>query len=112
VEPDLLGVTTPGEISIVSPSRPRKLVSIRWKPLSYIPPITASTALSVDMFSPAHQRCARISTIIIYRSNVSDEYSIPRQIHSPTQCEVQTRAGRSCMNSIREPYRVPDKILA
>jgi hypothetical protein len=106
----LLETTTPGEIGIWNSCIPRKLVSIRRKPLSYISPITASTALSIDMFSPAYQRCARSRIIAVpsKHSNVSDEYSIPRQMHSPIQREVQTRAGKSCMNSIWESYRVPD----
>jgi hypothetical protein len=43
----LLGITTPGEISSSINTKSRKLVPIRRKPLSYIPPITASTAVSI-----------------------------------------------------------------
>jgi hypothetical protein len=74
--------------------KPRELIPIIVSnPLSHISTITAPTAQSVDMFSPAHQRCPRINGINTRRntnklSNISDEYSIPRQIHSAAQCEV------------------------
>jgi hypothetical protein len=90
-----MSVATPTEvrmISVISESKTREQIPIRVKPLSYIPTIASPTALSVDMFSPAHKRCPRIN---ISRtpttnklSNISDEYSIPRQIHSVAQCEV------------------------
>jgi hypothetical protein len=94
VQSDLLSVATPTKVSIGSSTKPWELIPIRVKPLSHIPTITTPTALRVDMFSPAHQRCPRVSVIIKYKlSNISDEYSIPRQMHSAAQCEVQTRAG-------------------
>ena len=91
----LMSEGSPCEVTVWTVSIMRDYGTIREVPLPQrrsIGVITSSTAVSVDIGSVTHKRKSRIRISHYIDPNISDEYSVTREIHNTIQVEVQSSA--------------------
>ena len=96
IQTNFMSVGSPSEVTIWTDTETRDYGTIREGPVpqrTSIRIIYPFATVSVDIGSVAHKRRSRISRFSC--PNISDEYSVTREIHNTIQGEVQSCAG-SC----------------